>query len=243
MTFWLNTQICVEPSERRQQRWWDQRNICCFSKPRVVKHVGFPGFCDTDFWLPRGRYGTIQYDSSLCNAHKGHGSNREKESSCESGDCVIFRVGLLRFDRTPYLSSFRNHSASISDRRRNIACNGRFRNVETRTNRCSFSKRRRHRHCAFGISPYIGSGSITTVILLVSRAENLLQTFVVPASIFVGVLFAYLAMTFSTGLFKRFGNHGLQVVTALMAIIVLAIAVQFILDGITGAISQFGSGL
>ncbi|HJW97740.1 MAG TPA: MarC family protein [Candidatus Bathyarchaeia archaeon] len=68
-----------------------------------------------------------------------------------------------------------------------------------------------------------GPGSITTVILLVSRAENLLQTFVVPASIFVGVLFTYLAMTFSTGLFKRFGNHRLQVVTTLMAIIVLAI--------------------
>ena len=88
-----------------------------------------------------------------------------------------------------------------------------------------------------------GPGPITAVILLVSRAENLLQTFAVPASIFVGVLFTYLAMTFSTGLFKRFGNHGLQVVTALMVIIVLAIAVQFILDGITGAISQFGSGL
>ncbi len=37
-------------------------------------------------------------------------------------------------------------------------------------------------------------------------------------------------MTFSTGMFKRFGNDGLQAVTALMAIMVLAIAVQFILD-------------
>jgi multiple antibiotic resistance protein len=87
-----------------------------------------------------------------------------------------------------------------------------------------------------------GPGSITTVILLVSRAGNLLQTSVVPAGIFVGILFTYVAMTFSTGLFKRLGNHGLRVVTALMAIIVLAIAVQFILDGITGAISQFVSG-
>jgi multiple antibiotic resistance protein len=87
-----------------------------------------------------------------------------------------------------------------------------------------------------------GPGSITTVILLVSRAGNLLQTSVVPAGIFVGILFTYVTMTFSTGLFKRLGNHGLRVVTALMAIIVLAIAVQFILDGITGAINQFGSG-
>lgn len=37
-----------------------------------------------------------------------------------------------------------------------------------------------------------GPSSITAVILLVSQAENLLQTFVVPAGIFVGVLFTFL---------------------------------------------------
>ena len=87
-----------------------------------------------------------------------------------------------------------------------------------------------------------GPGSITTVILLVSRAENLLQIFIVPVGIFVGVLLTYLALTFSTGLFKRFGDQGLRMVTALMAIIVLAIAVQFILDGTAGAIRQFEVG-
>lgn len=87
-----------------------------------------------------------------------------------------------------------------------------------------------------------GPGSITAVILLVSRAENLLQTFIVPVGIFVGVLLTYLALTFSTGLFKRFGDQGLRMVTALMAIIVLAIAIQFILDGTAGAIRQFEVG-
>lgn len=87
-----------------------------------------------------------------------------------------------------------------------------------------------------------GPGSITAVILLVSQAENLLQTFIVPAGIFVGVMLTFLATKFSTGLVKRFGDQGLRVVTALMAIIVLAIAVQFILNGIAGAISQFGFG-
>jgi len=87
-----------------------------------------------------------------------------------------------------------------------------------------------------------GPGSITAVILLVSRAENLLQIFIVPVGIFVGVLLTYLALTFSTGLFKRFGDQGLRMVTALMAIIVLAIAVQFILDGTAGAIRQFEVG-
>ena len=87
-----------------------------------------------------------------------------------------------------------------------------------------------------------GPGSITAVILLVSRAENLFETSIVPVGILVGVMLSYLAMTFSSGLFKRFGDDGLRVVTALMAIIVLAIAVQFIIDGAAGAVRQITSG-
>jgi multiple antibiotic resistance protein len=86
-----------------------------------------------------------------------------------------------------------------------------------------------------------GPGSITTVILLISRAESLYETLFVPVGIFVGVMLTYVAMTFSLGFFKRFGEDGLRVVTALMAIIVLAIAVQFILDGAAGAVRQFTS--
>ena len=86
-----------------------------------------------------------------------------------------------------------------------------------------------------------GPGSITTVILLVSRAGSIYETLSVPVGIFVGVMLSYVAMTFSSGLFKRFGDDGLRVVTALMAIIVLAIAVQFILDGAAGAVRQFAA--
>jgi multiple antibiotic resistance protein len=83
-----------------------------------------------------------------------------------------------------------------------------------------------------------GPGSITTVILLISRAESLSESLLVPLGIFVGVLLTYVAMRFSFGLSKRFGDDGLRVVTALMAIIVLAIAVQFIIDGAAGAVNQ-----
>ncbi len=86
-----------------------------------------------------------------------------------------------------------------------------------------------------------GPGSITTVILLVSRAGSLYETLFVPVGILVGVMLSYVAMTFSSGLFKRFGDDGLRVVTALMAILVLAIAVQFILDGAAGAVRQFAN--
>jgi len=84
-----------------------------------------------------------------------------------------------------------------------------------------------------------GPGSITTVILLISRASSPYETLSVPVGIFVGVLLSYVAMTFSPSLFRRLGDDGLRVVAALMAIIVLAIAVQFIIDGTAGAVRQF----
>jgi small neutral amino acid transporter SnatA (MarC family) len=56
----------------------------------------------------------------------------------------------------------------------------------------------------------------------------------------VGVLSTYVAMTLSS-LFGRSGDDGLRVVTALMAIIVWAIAVQSIIDGATGAVRQIMS--
>jgi multiple antibiotic resistance protein len=89
----------------------------------------------------------------------------------------------------------------------------------------------------------LGPGSITTVILMVSRAENLVETSFVPLAILVGVLLSYVAMMFSSRLLKRLGDDGLRVVAALMAIIVLAIAVQFIIDGAAGAAKQIMSSV
>ena len=78
-----------------------------------------------------------------------------------------------------------------------------------------------------------GPGTITTVILLTSKSQNLFETSFVFAGIFVGVLVTFVGMRYSSRLFKYLGDEGLRVVTAIMAIIVLAIAVQFLIDGIT----------
>jgi multiple antibiotic resistance protein len=83
-----------------------------------------------------------------------------------------------------------------------------------------------------------GPGSITAVILMTSRTENIIQTSFVFLAIFLGVLFTFLGMRYSSRLFKTLGDEGLRVVTAIMAIIVLAIAVQFLIDGISTAIPQ-----
>lgn len=83
-----------------------------------------------------------------------------------------------------------------------------------------------------------GPGTITTVILLTSKSQSLFQTSFVFVGIFVGVFASFIGMRYSSRLFKYLGDEGLRVVTAIMAIIVLAIAVQFLIDGIGTAVPQ-----
>jgi multiple antibiotic resistance protein len=83
-----------------------------------------------------------------------------------------------------------------------------------------------------------GPGTITAVILLTSKAQNILESSFVFAGILAGVLISYIGMRYSSRLFKLLGDEGLRVITALMAIIVLAIAVQFVIDGVVNAIPQ-----
>jgi multiple antibiotic resistance protein len=83
-----------------------------------------------------------------------------------------------------------------------------------------------------------GPGTITAVILFTSKAQNLIETSLVFVAIFVGVLVSYLGMKYSHKLFRYLGDEGLRVVTAIMAIIVLAIAIQFIIEGVTSAVAQ-----
>ena len=83
-----------------------------------------------------------------------------------------------------------------------------------------------------------GPGTITTVILLSSEAETLLHTFLVFVGIAVEILVLYLGMRYASKISKLVSDEGLRAVNQLMAIIVLAIAIQFVMNGITVAISQ-----
>jgi multiple antibiotic resistance protein len=87
-----------------------------------------------------------------------------------------------------------------------------------------------------------GPGTITAAILLASKAQGILESSFVFIGISIGILISYLGMKYSSKLFGFLGDEGLRVVTALMAIIVLAIAVQFVIDGVTSAIGQISSG-
>ena len=78
-----------------------------------------------------------------------------------------------------------------------------------------------------------GPCSITTVMLLMSQANGLIEWPFVFVAILVSVLLSYAGMTYADRLVGRLGTEGLHVVTRIMAIVVLAIAVQFLINGVT----------
>jgi len=83
-----------------------------------------------------------------------------------------------------------------------------------------------------------GLGTILTVILIFSQATTFFETIFVFVAIAIGVLLSYQGMIHAHQLLKYFGKEGVQVVSSLMAIIVLAMAIQFIIGGIFEAVSK-----
>jgi multiple antibiotic resistance protein len=84
-----------------------------------------------------------------------------------------------------------------------------------------------------------GPGSITTVMLLVSKVEGVIEVPLVFLGILLGVLISYVGMVYSSKMIKLLGEEGLRTITAFMAIIVLAIAVQFIVEGAAQAYVKY----
>lgn len=83
-----------------------------------------------------------------------------------------------------------------------------------------------------------GAGTITTVILLASESKNILQTIWVYVAIVVAIVVSFFAMTYASYIFRFIGEHELKVIPKLMAIFVLAIAIQFTINGIAEALPQ-----
>jgi multiple antibiotic resistance protein len=83
-----------------------------------------------------------------------------------------------------------------------------------------------------------GAGTITTVILLASESKTILQTVWVYVAIVVAIGLSYLAMTYASYIFKFIGEQELKVIPKLMAVFVLAIAIQFTINGISEALPQ-----
>lgn len=88
-----------------------------------------------------------------------------------------------------------------------------------------------------------GAGTITTVILIGSEAEGLFQNGMVMVAILVAIALSFLALTYSNYLFRFIGEPELRIITKFMAIFVLAIAIQFIISGLSGAMPEILAGV
>ncbi len=77
-----------------------------------------------------------------------------------------------------------------------------------------------------------GPGAISTVILLTTRAGSTLRFVELLAAIAACMAVGFLVLRFSHHLFRLLGNTGLNLLSRVMGIVLTAVAVQFILNGL-----------
>lgn len=85
-----------------------------------------------------------------------------------------------------------------------------------------------------------GPGAISTVMVLAGQARSPARSVVVYAAIFVTMLITWVLLRISDRLFARLGQTGVRVVTRLMGLLLAAVAVQFIISGVSGAMDAEG---
>jgi len=83
-----------------------------------------------------------------------------------------------------------------------------------------------------------GAGTITTVILIAAEAEGLVQNILVIIAILISIGMSYIGMAYSSYIFRFIGENELRIITKFLAIFVLAIAIQFIITGLSEAMPQ-----
>ena len=97
-----------------------------------------------------------------------------------------------------------------------------------------------------GLPLYAGPGAITTVMLLMSAkypggpgVEVALRAWVL-ATILIVMLISYFAMVHSESIYRYMGRSGLMAMTRILGLLITAIAVQFILDGVATVVTEWG---
>jgi len=80
-----------------------------------------------------------------------------------------------------------------------------------------------------------GPGAISTVVLFSSNSPSTLRVGGLMVSVLIVMSAAYFILKVAPTVYRILGRTGLNVVTRIMGIIVTAIAVQFIINGVKGA--------
>ena len=81
-----------------------------------------------------------------------------------------------------------------------------------------------------------GPGSIATVMLLMARANGAEQSAIVLTALAANLALMMIALLTIGPIMRRFGSQVEAVITRLLGVILAALAVQFVLDGLEGSI-------
>ncbi len=92
-----------------------------------------------------------------------------------------------------------------------------------------------------GIPMLAGPGATSTVMVLVSRAADTLHYAIVLLSIIATLLVTYWVLRGASAIALRLGHTGMNVLERVMGLVVAAVAVQFVVDGIGLVWPRFGS--
>jgi len=90
-----------------------------------------------------------------------------------------------------------------------------------------------------GVPMLAGPGAISTVMVLALGAKSPAATAAVYVSIVLTALITFLVLAAATVLERRLGQTGMRILTRLMGLVLSAIAVQFIIDGIKLSFEHF----
>jgi multiple antibiotic resistance protein len=83
-----------------------------------------------------------------------------------------------------------------------------------------------------GVPMLAGPGAISTVMVLALGAKSPAATVAIYVSILLTALITYLVLAAASLVERRLGQTGMRILTRLMGLVLCAIAVQFIIDGI-----------
>ncbi len=87
-----------------------------------------------------------------------------------------------------------------------------------------------------------GPGSISTVILLATKAGSVVRKLELVAAIGVCMTLTYLTLRAAKFLFKILGNTGLNLLSRIMGLLLTAMGVQFIVNGIRDLLPMLMAG-
>jgi multiple antibiotic resistance protein len=90
-----------------------------------------------------------------------------------------------------------------------------------------------------GVPMLAGPGAISTVMVLALGAKTVAATIAVYVSILLTALITYYVLAAATMVERRLGQTGMRILTRIMGLVLCAIAVQFILDGIKLSFQDF----